>query len=265
MITILLSHERSGSHLVNEYAGSLGYRLADEVCNPNAVDPLTSRMSFLRFRANWTEANREIALKFNYADHMAFLKSYFEHIQRLDDRPILVDIKYGHLHNFERHWKPVFDRPVLFEAIEMLGLKLIHLHRRNVVETAVSSQIADQRQVWHSTDLTEATPADQTHVVDAAKVVAEARLLLLQTEWIGDNWVKGTNSFDLVYEDVVAALAYRSDVFARLAGFLEVPFSPGWTPNLQKLGRSLKSQLSNYPEVRAACQEAGLADYLPAE
>lgn len=264
MIAVLLSHERSGSHLVGEFVASLGFRMLDEVCNPNAVNPFTEDRSWLRYRADWTEANREVALKPGYRDHMAFLEGYFTHLRQGSDRPVAVDIKYGHIHNFESFWKPVFQRPILFEALEAFDIPIVHLHRRNVVETAVSAEIAEQRRVWHSWQQKDAGEAERSFTLPVGRIVSEAALYRQQADWIGGHWIGQARAFDLVYEDVVAALAGEGDVLDRLAAFLGSRRNLAWAPRLQKLGRPLDRQVENYAELKAACAAAGLAEFLPA-
>jgi hypothetical protein len=264
MIAVLLSHERSGSHLVGEYMASLGFRMLDEVCNPNAVNPFTEARSWLRYRADWTEANRAIALKPGYRDHMGFLQGYFAHLQQGIDRPVGVDIKYGHIHNFESFWKPVFQRPVLFEALEAFEIPLVHLHRRNVVETAVSAEIAEQRRVWHSWQQKDPAEAERRFTLPVARIVSEALLYRQQADWIAGHWMGGARVFDLIYEEVVAGLDGATDVLDRLAAFLGAQRNPAWAPRLQKLGRPLDRQVENYAELKAACAAAGLGEHLPA-
>lgn len=264
MIAVLLSHERSGSHLVGEFIASLGFRMLDEVCNPNAVNPFTQTRSWPRYRADWTEAHRDIALKPGYREHMAFLEGYFAHLRQGIDRPVGVDIKYGHIHNFESFWKPVFQRPILFEALEAFEIPIVHLHRRNVVETAVSAEIAEQRRVWHSWQQKDLAEAERRFTLPVARIVSEALLYRQQADWIGGHWMGGARFFDLVYEDVVAGLAGETDVLDRLAAFLGARRNLAWSPRLQKLGRPLDRQVENYAELKAACAAAGLAEFLPA-
>ena len=53
MITILLSHERSGSHLLSELLDLFkGVSSVGEVCNARAV-PVEDEESFHRFRRDW--------------------------------------------------------------------------------------------------------------------------------------------------------------------------------------------------------------------
>ena len=151
MITILLSHERSGSHLVSSYIREQTENFVfDEVCYIFSVSA-ENKASFHRFQVAFIDQNKDLYLSSKYSKRLDFTKSYFDHLLNISKSDkICVDIKYGHLHNFDWFWNPIFRRPLLLELSEQQGYKLIHLYRQNVVEASVSAILADKRNVWHS-------------------------------------------------------------------------------------------------------------------
>jgi hypothetical protein len=114
-LVIMLSHERSGSHFVADMLKSSAKLVSvDEVCNFNAVDPYKSKLSFFRFRHECQQKNPEFAYRPDYDNLTAFCDSYFAHLlSSTKVERVLVDIKYGHVHNFEIGWWPSESRPFL--------------------------------------------------------------------------------------------------------------------------------------------------------
>lgn len=265
MIAVLLSHERSGSHLMGEFIGSCGIKMIDEVCNPNSINPLTDKKSFHRYQLDWAAENRDAFLKPTYPQRVEFVAGYFRHLKALSgDVPIAVDIKYGHLHSFEWYWNPLFRQPLFFRALQEQGIRMVHLRRKNVVEAAISSEVSKQRAVWHSwQDVTE-EKRKQRHRIDPKLIVWEAELLIKQAQWIGGGWCHGLDVLHTTYEDLVASVAGNGDALARIAQFLGGTLDPAWKPKLVKLGGPLEETIENYSELVSALNQAGLGEYLAA-
>ena len=95
---------------------------------------------------------------------------------------IVVDIKYGHVHNFEWWWCPPLVRPFLFFFCQERDIGIIHLYRENVVEATVSSLIADRRRIWHSWQVKPDSDMKAKHQLAAYDVVRRAKMLQRQTE-----------------------------------------------------------------------------------
>lgn len=143
---VILSHERSGSHLLGDYIASLAdVTVVDEVCNPNAVDPLTNELSFPGFQHRFALAHPEQFLKPTLVDRVQFVRSCFEHLRNTSERRVVLHIKYGHLLQFNWFWARLFSRPLLFAVLRDMESPVIHLHRENVVEAAISDQYAMTR------------------------------------------------------------------------------------------------------------------------
>ncbi len=277
MITILLSHERSGSHLVSSYIKDrTDVIVFDEVCNIFSVNPAQAS-SFHGYQAEFIQNNKDLYLASRHPERLSFVKGYFDHLLSLSGgQSICVDIKYGHLHNFDWFWNPIFRRPLLLELSEQCNYKLIHLYRRNVVEASVSAIIADRRSVWHSWQLEgdreefgssgerqERSGSLQLPCeLPAWRIAKDASLLKHQNDWIKSRWVANISCHELIYEDFVCSMNGDQALLGLLSEFLGSKSSPeSWQPPLRKLGKSMQDTISNIDEVRNACEEMGLHEY----
>ena len=112
-LTLVISHDRSGSHYLRSFIRSLpGQEMIDEVCNEQALDPAKDPLSFFGFRYRLSLDEPDYALRRNPAIVKSLLDRYFAFVLKsCAPRSVTVDIKYGHIHNFEIAWWSVFRRP----------------------------------------------------------------------------------------------------------------------------------------------------------
>jgi len=262
-VSILLSHERSGSHLAGEFIGALAnYRMVDEVCNPGALKPKTHRESFHRFRYDYMLADPAFLLEPSRARHSAFVAAFFEHLQSIKaPHNIAVDIKYGHVHNFEWWWSPALERPYLFNFCEERDIGIVHLYRQNVVEATVSSAIADQRKDWHSWEKGADSRDAAKYKVAVGHVVHRAKLLEEQSRLYRE-WTSKIRKLELTYEEIAAGLGSGGETEARLGEFLHSKPRHPFKPRHQKLTPPLHDVVENYEELKTACRARGLERYL---
>ena len=262
MVCILLSHERSGSHLVGEFLQHLdGVSVLDEVCN--SIASADYEFSFHRFQLEYAERHRDAYLTRSYRQHLDFIDAYFAHVASADpDRQIVVDLKYGHLHNFEWFWSPPLRPPLVFSWVQSNGGRIVHLSRNNPIEAVVSAEVARQRGVWHSWQSDATSAAGPRHRIDTDRVAYEARLLRRQTTLIREEWLGSVDCFDLRYENFVESLSADRQTLSELAAFLGGSGATSWTPKLKKLGRPLPDLLENYSELKDSCSAAGLGEFL---
>lgn len=256
---ILLSHERSGSHLVGEYLSSLAnFKVFDEVCNPDAVKPERYLESFYRFKYDSIVKNPQLLLNPTQQDHHAFVEAYFNQLLALRaPHDVAVDIKYGHVQNFEGWWWPMLERPTLLHICETRKIGIIHLFRENVVEATVSSMIADRRKIWHSWQANAEMSADQRFNLPVREIIRKAKLLEREIYWVKE-WIAKNNAFEITYERVSAELGRGGQLDSALTDFLgHAPLAP-FRPRHQKLTRPMRAALENFDELRAACEAAGL-------
>jgi hypothetical protein len=259
---ILLSHERSGSHFVGEFLGSLSnFRMFDEVCNPDAVKPAKHRESFHRFKHDKICADPSFLLEPTREKHVAFVGEYLESLRQIAaPRSMVVDIKYGHVQNFEAWWWPILERPTLMQVCEAKGIGIIHLFRENVIEATVSSMVADRRKIWHSWQ-SRGEAKDESFDLPVPEIIRRAKLLDRQKYWFRE-WIKRNSKFEMSYERVSSELGSGGELDASLTTFLGSSLKAEFAPRHQKLTRPLREVMQNFAELKSACESVGMGQYL---
>jgi len=261
-VFILLSHERSGSHLAGEYIGSLeNFRMVDEVCNPGAVRPSKHPESYHRFRYDYIQKDASYLLDPSRQRHVDFVGGFFDHLRRLKQpHDIAIDIKYGHVQNFEWWWCPVLERPFLLALAQEIDIGVVHLYRENVVEATVSSLIADKRKVWHSWEAGADRPP-QAYGLPVQNVIYRAKLLERQTA-LYKEWTSRNRTIAVTYEEVSSGLEDGGEVEAKLSAFLGARPRRAFHPKHRKLTPPLREVVENYAELKKACEAAGLGKFV---
>jgi len=260
---ILLSHERSGSHLVGDFLGTLaGFRMFDEVCNPDAVKPGKHAESFYKFKYDAIQKDPRLLLEPSIKLHREFVKTYFDHLHTLGRAPLFgVDVKYGHVHDFEWFWWPMLERPALFSICEENDIGIVHLYRSNVVEATVSGLIASRRKIWHSWQVKEGEATDKPVKLPPYEVVRKAKLLERQTGLFRE-WTAKNKRLEVTYEQVSGELGKRGHVDHAITQFVGAELKKLFQPRVQKLTRPLREAVENYEELKKVCKEAGLGAFI---
>jgi Stf0 sulphotransferase len=245
----LISHERSGSHyLADMLIGNCGVRSFDEVCNYNAIDPDTAPASFFRFRRDAQVKDPDIALRPSVETNKRLMDAYLAHLAALvpGDKKLFIDIKYGHIHNFEVGWWPTERRPFLSMYLEEKGIKAVHLTRRDALAAIVSGQIADKRRVWHKKD--DSTATFPKVRIPAMKAVQEAIALEREKENLL-SWLAPHLSFDVEYEELTISDVERDAVMTRLCNFLGLDAPARFPSEHRKVTPPLHEAVENYDDL----------------
>ncbi len=248
-LVILLSHERSGSHYLAEMLESGSEIVSfDEVCNFQAVNPDTSGASFFRFRHDWQNANPDLAVRPDTDVMSGFLDGYFSHLLGLKDaKKVLVDVKYGHVHNFEPAWSPSENRPFLIRYLDRRKIRIVHLTRVDTLAAVLSDFAAGKAGIWHRRAGAERTKPARIRV-PVPNIVQRA--LSLQRE--KDNffaWLAVNLCFSLSYEEICDTKEARERTLARLCSFLEIRAS-AFVASLEKMTPPVEELVENYGELR---------------
>lgn len=264
VLTILLSHERSGSHLLGELLSTFDLVThIDEVCNVDAMPPAAAEDSFIRFRNGWASSRPDYLGKPSRDLQLEMCRDYFDSLrERYQPDNVVVDIKYGHVHNFESFWWPITRCPLLFEMADTTPIQVIHLSRDNVLEAILSAHIAEITGVWHSWQETERRPPAPPYQIDANRVVQETLALLRQVEWVREFWIGNVRCFEARYEQLVRAIQTGSAWLGELSRFVGSTQSKPFRPEQKKLGRPPHESVANYEDLVQLCQDNGLAHFL---
>jgi hypothetical protein len=261
---ILLSHERSGSHLAGDFIGSLpNFRMIDEVCNSDAVKPAKHTESFHRYKYDFLLVEPAYMLEPSRHRHNDFLVSYFAHLAKLRaPNHIAVDIKYGHVQNFEWWWAPPLVRPFLINFCQEQDIGIVHLYRENVIEATVSGMIADKRKIWHSWQPGADADAGKKFALNVREAIRRSKLLQRQTQLFKD-WTGGTRRVAVTYEEIAAQLGHGKETDAKLFKFFGSSLKSEFQTRYQKVTRPLPEIVENYGELKETCDKEGLGWCLP--
>jgi hypothetical protein len=261
-IVLLISHERSGSHFLASYIRALANnRTVDEVCNEGAVDPATNPMSFFGFRHKRAQQNPEFGLRRNPAVVSRLLDEYFAFVAASGEGAnTTIDVKYGHVHNFEVGWWPVLRRPFLFEYVKKNEIRIIHLSRWNTLETVISGYVAESRKVWHSIgDNPDAQLSDAITVNPRRLADQIARLNEQKSSFF--RWTRELRCLTISYEELVHP-DIGVEARARIASFLDADPLTGFQSSYRKVTPGMEMVVRNWEEVQEFCRDHQLAHYL---
>lgn len=144
----LLARQRSGT-------GALGsvldkhpeLKYVGEVFHPDNVGQDDNYFTFLRKRvAKNADAALASANEANFTAFIDTLKAAFP------DRLLVIDIKYRSLHHCEAGWRGLVEAPWLIRHARQAKAPILHLTRKNFVESFVSGRLAEANKVWHARD-----------------------------------------------------------------------------------------------------------------
>jgi len=261
-LVILLSHERSGSHYLAEMlvSGSEIVSL-DEVCNFDAVDPDKSRVSFFGFRREWQTQHPDLAVRPDAAVMNDFLDAYFVRLLELiNQKKVLLDIKYGHVHNFEPGWWPSEMRPLLLRYLARRNIRAVHLTRHNSMAAVLSAFAAESAGVSHRRAGSESAVRPRMRVPVPIMVQKAITLHREKENFFG--WLAGNRCFNLTYEEISGADSERERSLARLCAFLEIRVCE-FASTLEKMTLPIRELVENYGELRRVATTFGVGGLPP--
>lgn len=261
-LTLLISHDRSGSHYLGSFIRALpGQEVIDEVCNEQAVDPVHDPLSFFGFRYRLSLDEPDYCLRRNPEIVTALLDRYFAFVAKAcGARAVTIDVKYGHIHNFDIAWWPIFRRPFLFDFCRRRGIKIIHLSRWNSLQAIVSGEVAESRRTWHAVG--ETPPASRADAIelDKQKVLRQVLSLNQQKDAVS-RWLRGLTCLNVSYEEMIDPLL-GLNCRAQIAAFLGVSAPGDFTSPYQKVTPPPEIVVRNWQEIVELCRENELTQYL---
>jgi hypothetical protein len=261
-ITVLLSHERSGSHFLGDFLRNLdGVATFDEVCNPNYEDEGPTETYFHRFKYNWISRHPSYLLKPSYQQGAALIKAYFELLEsEAPLQSVVVDIKYGHVHNFEQVWWEYGVQPLLLTECRTSRVRILHLWRENVIEAAASAMIAEKRRVWHSWQK-EASQMKGKIDLDIDDLIRRARRLQDMVRTARESWLQGLWTMDVTYERLADSLGRGGELDEALAAFVNGGLRGDFNPTYKKVTPPLHAIVGNFEDLREAAHREGFGKF----
>ena len=253
--------QRSGTNFLR-YCLSSDERIADlnEVFGFNVRPAL-----FWRHRQKVMEEHPEMI--FPSDDNMSnLLESFIQKFAApLDAKYALIDVKYNSVHNLNPVWQSISEVPFLLKQIKKHQFPVIHLIRRNVLETYVSNVRAARTGQYI---------AQVGEDVKSAKVRLDSSILIdelsrrLSEIQVFENWLSGLglkNLYSLDYEEILSLNTgvvpnCIDDMLNDLGICVDC-----LTPSTTKLARSLDDTVENFnSEVIPLLQASDLSYLLKA-
>jgi len=228
--------------------GDIDYRAASEI---------KYRTNFFNFRRDLfaDDANRSFPstdnLQFIFDSYLTYISSVF------DDRNILLDIKYTSWHHLNGFWNYIGSEPELLKIVRGREIPIVHLTRQNLFSQYCSSVVAQKTGIWATQDM----PSVSSNNSDVGKIVINpAQCAAMMARVAGnrdlfENWLRGYDIQNLVYEEMLTGSGFSSrvgEVFARAfaAQPIEAP-----TTMYRKVTPPLRDVIANREEVLAYFNE----------
>jgi LPS sulfotransferase NodH len=243
---LLVAAERSGTHLLRSLLENTGVISAPaEICNASANTSKPYPLSFFAFRHRLVTTDPSL-LEPTDEHQRLIIEKYiaFLHEKFPSSSIVVCDIKYAHVHNFNSFWWDFSIRPFLLGYAREKRLRIIHLVRRKVYQTAISTAYAKQSGVWR------ATQPDQ---LSSIKISVDLRELerrvgdLRKTFRLFKGWLMGCNVAEIHYEDLVGE--DQNKYLQVLADFLGLDREIRYQPQFIKTIRSHQDSISNFDEI----------------
>lgn len=184
---LLLARQRSGT-------GALGsvldkqpdIKYLGEIFHPDNTGRADNFFTYLGERAS---ADTSAAMPWRHED---LFEGYLTDVAaRYPDRVPVIDAKYRSLHHLSGGWRGLLETPWLIRHARARGAAIIHLTRRNFVESFVSGRLAEANKVWHAT--TSDRVSIQSTVVDIRALSHYIDTSAAEVDLV-ERWLAGTRT-----------------------------------------------------------------------
>lgn len=138
------------------------------------------------------------------------------------------------------------DPAAFLRRMDADGWRILYVRRQNILRQSISSMVARQRQLWHTTNPDELTQRRFTLDLDELMAWLDRRQRYLAQEAAA---LQGLPHLPLVYEEDLMAAARHQATMARIFAFLDVAIIPV-AARTQRLGSDcLADTVENYQEL----------------
>jgi LPS sulfotransferase NodH len=211
---VVIGIQRTGTNLLREILNTnQQIAMLGEVFTP---DPTRAHWdNFVRLTGVLPPATRTEA-HLLLDKYFAFVRNHWSDGLKANSHAFGIDVKYNQLRRVSPPDQNLTGPPFLLEHLKSRRALLIHMVRKNLIQCAISTIIADQRRVWHNY---QATAIDRTYHVDPESCLSYAREIVSERDAFV-NFAKGCSVVDCCYEDLV------KDIRRAYAGG-EIPRNPG--------------------------------------
>ncbi len=249
-VVLLIGHERAGTHLLGSILDTHPHICyVNEICNcSDGIESIRARWgSFFGYKLKVCQANPNLVvpLQQNQRD---LIKGYIKQLRGNANTSVtLLDIKYGHIHNFNQVWTSLMESPFLFQFIQEERIRVIHLYRKHVLAAVCSTFLARARNVWNTGD---ASQLETTKLsLDVDRVGRWCSALTNEKKAI-ESWLPKDLTLTITYEELIYEGQLNPMASRRLAQFLGV--DEGWDPipNLVKVSPPVHDYVENLSAIK---------------
>jgi len=258
---VIVGTQRTGSTVLREVLNSNPeIAVAGEIFDggPESFDAYLAKESLTR-PSGYPEAERQM-VDFLGAIHAA---------RPASAKMFGCDLKYCHIRAVAPSSEPLCALPALLQFIRLAGVRVIHLVRENVLQSAISELMAEARAIWHHTaeeQIDRKIPIDCRKLIQYMQVkradrqifssVMEGHGLMVTCDY--DRFVSG-----MAMKDAEGNLTGEDNPIFELADFLGVKRSFKAPQHLKKIVRKPYAELiENYEEVRKIVRRTEYVTYL---
>ena len=248
-IIILLAHERSGTNMLRGILGSASTIYCEsEICKIETEVERNSQRNFFNYRSRAIAADPRFAYPLPDSQ-TELIRAYFDELIRLNRATpkTVVDIKYGHIHNFNTFWTANATAPFIFNFARDSGTKVIHLFRRHALLAVLSNELAISRQLWNTQDTAELE--NLTIKVNVHRVLRETLRLVRWQQDVREH-LHQVRSIELTYEELLENGELAAESSTSISKFLEVASDWNPRPALVKVSPPIEQFVENLDELK---------------
>jgi hypothetical protein len=177
-----------------------------------------------------------------------------------------LDIKYEHIRCVAPLYSDLRSRPFLFDYFRDRRVRVVHLVRRNIVQTAISIIIANARKIWHNYD---GSPIPGRYRISPDELFGFIHWITGERE----EFLRLSQDLSMqtyFYEDLVEDMAsvdasgfFREDsTLSSISTFLKVPNRFRLVPGMSKvINRPYCEILENYDELLGAIKKSAYSEF----
>ncbi|MEM9740217.1 MAG: hypothetical protein AAF829_10135 [Pseudomonadota bacterium] len=252
---VLLARQRSGTGAIGSVLDKHpDLKYVGEVFHPDNVGEENNYFTFFQ---QSVATNPDLALPSAAPD---VFKAFIARLnERYGEQKVVIDIKYRSLHHCAGGWKGLVDRPWLITMARNNKAPILHLTRKNYVESFVSGRLAEANQVWHARSDEQAKV--KSAVINVRHLSGYITSIDREVSLIRD-WIRGYPlALEFDYSDLVGADGLvTQDIAQRLSKTLSVPPFADRAPAFIKQAPSkVADAIENLELVRQALAGTGHA------
>jgi LPS sulfotransferase NodH len=216
----------------------------DALAADNLRDVLDDPIVYLRRRLGTAHPDDVTAVGFKMFYHHLTL----EHVDMLPSVAAVVDSQYDRT-TLERRFKDAWDR-----LIADRDLRVIHLKRRNMLDTFISLKTALHTQHWWSVARAARPTSFRLDPEECHRYFQRLAGLVASA----DDAFAGHATIEVVYENLVE---WREQTLASVFAFLGVPWHAVTTRMNKQRSTRVSEVVVNYDELKESCRQTPWATF----